>query len=200
MSRTRPGIHRATRLPQPSDISSRLLASPVGSLVTRPWFDRVALRLGLAAYLPLSRAWSAASLADGSVERFLAEVPLARLPASLERGFGRTLWRIAELRAEHDQANRTWEEAFFGAAAVDAGSLVSIECARRRASDRFMKGRLAFLPLRLRADVPAVRFAIPDQAAVESRYGAALTDIAAAYLPPDPLPPVTESRRVAGPL
>ena len=44
----------AVRLPAPADFHARLLASPVGRLVTRPWFDRVALKLGLGAYLPLS--------------------------------------------------------------------------------------------------------------------------------------------------
>ena len=60
----------AVRLPAPADFHARLLASPVGRLVTRPWFDRVALKLGLAAYLPLSRAWAAAAVSDGSLERF----------------------------------------------------------------------------------------------------------------------------------
>ncbi len=191
-------MHRATRLPPPSDLSARLLASPVGSLVTRPWFDRLALHLGLAAYLPLSRAWSAASVADGSVERFLVEVPLDRLPAGVAGGFGRTLRRIAELSGAHDRAERAWEAGFFGSVPADAGALVAAEVARRRASDRFMKGRLAFLPLRVQADLPSVRFEIPNENTVEARYGAALARIEAAYLPADPLPTVTESRRVEG--
>jgi hypothetical protein len=198
-ARLRGKVRHSNRLPSSSDLPARLLASPLGSLVTRPWFDRAVLQIGLGAYLPLSRAWAAASVAEGKLDRFLAELPLRSLPPRLEPGVRRVLPRVALLRDAHDEVVRQWECAFFGAADVPAERLVAIECARREASDAFMRTRLAFLPLRLRGGLPAARFMIPDRAAVEDRHGARLAEIPAAYLPPEPLPAVQESRRVAGP-
>ena len=186
------------RAPVPQDLPGRLLASRFGSLITRPWFDRLVLQVGLAAYIPLSRAWAAAAEADGDLARFVADVPLARVPPSMERGLRRSLRRIAELRADHDAMNREWEHTFFGAPAAGPERLVLIERARRRASDSFMKGRLAFLPLRLRGALPSVRFELPRPSEVEARHGPRLANIPAAYLPPDPLPTIRESRRIHG--
>jgi hypothetical protein len=186
------------RPPAAQDLPGRLLASAFGSLITRPWFDRVVLQVGLAAYIPLSRAWAAAAEADGDLDRFMADVPLKRVPPSLERGLRRSLRRMTELRGDHDDMNREWEQAFFGAAAVGQERLVLVERARRRASDSFMKGRLAFLPLRLRGLLPSVRFTLPQPGDVEARHGGRLANIAGAYLPPDPLPAIKESRRIHG--
>ncbi len=199
---TRPAPRRGAagraRPPAPQDLPGRLLASRLGSLITRPWFDRVVLQVGLAAYMPLSRAWAAAAEAGGDLGRFVAEVPLSRVPAGTERGLVRALRRIAELHADHEAMNEEWEQAFFGTPAVGAERLVMVERARRRASDSFMKGRLAFLPLRFRRVLPAVKFAIAQPAAVEARHGARLANIAGAYLPPDPQPAILESRRIRG--
>ena len=172
------------RAPVPQDLPGRLLASRFGSLITRPWFDRLVLQVGLAAYIPLSRAWAAAAEADGDLARFIADVPLARVPPSMERGLRRSLRRVAELRADHDAMNREWEHTFFGPSAAGPERLVLIERARRRASDSFMKGRLAFLPLRLRGALPSVRFELPRPSEVEARHGPRLANIPAAYLPP----------------
>jgi hypothetical protein len=185
--------------PVPQDLPGRLLASRLGSLITRPWFDRVVLQVGLAAYIPLSRAWAAAAAAEGDLDRFVEQVPLRRVPPGTERGLLRTLRRIAELRADHDAMNIEWEHAFFGGPAVGAERLVMVERARRRASDTFMKGRLAFLPLRFRRVLPPVKYAIPRPHEVEARHGPRLANIAGAFLPPDPLPAILESRRIHGP-
>src|SRR5262249_26504168 len=179
--------------PVPQDLPGRLLASRFGSLITRPWFDRVVLQVGLAAYIPLSRAWAAAAEAEGDLDRFIEEVPLRRVPPSMERGLRRSLRRVAELRADHDEMTREWEHVFYGGPAAGPERLVQIERARRRASDSFMKGRLAFLPLRLRGLLPPVRFTLPKPSTVEARHGPRLANIARAYLPPDPPPPIKAS-------
>jgi hypothetical protein len=186
----------AVRLPAPADFHARLLASPVGRLVTRPWFDRVALKLGLGAYLPLSRAWAAATVSDGSLARFHEEVPIGRLPSMIERGLPRALARIAELSFVHSAVEREWEAAYFGPQEARPDRLVMAECARRDASDSLMKGRLSFLPMRLQSAVPAVRFDIPTFDQVMARYGTALEDYESAYMPPDTPPAIVESRRV----
>ena len=182
----------------PADFPGRLLSSPLGALITRPWFDRLVLQVGLAAYFPLSRAWASAAVAAGDVDRFKGDLQLGRLPNGLERGLPRTLKRVAELAADYEKAEWQWEQVFFGSSNASAERLFLTERARRRASDGFMKGRLAFLPLRLRANVPPVRFAIPTAAQVEARHAARLADIAGCFQPPDPLPAITESRRMSG--
>jgi hypothetical protein len=61
---------RPERLPPTAGAALRLLASPLGALVARPWFDRAAL-WGLARwYFPLSHALAAATAADGSIEQW----------------------------------------------------------------------------------------------------------------------------------
>src|SRR5262245_11148025 len=149
--------------------------------------------------MPLSRAWAAAAEADGDLGRFIADVPLARVPQSMERGLRRSLLRIAELRADHDAMNREWEHVFFGTPAAGPERLVLIERARRRASDSFMKGRLAFLPLRLRGLLPPVRFTLPKPSTVEARHGPRLANIAGADLPPGPVPATKEAARIPRP-
>ncbi|MGH6933407.1 MAG: hypothetical protein ACREEE_13350 [Dongiaceae bacterium] len=200
MARLDRAARRGRRLPAASDLPQRLLASPVGSLVTRPWFDRLVLQFGLGTYLPLSRAWAASSISDGMVDRFLAELPLDRVPHGLSRGLARSLARAAELSATHDAVLRDWNAAFFGEAATSTARLVTLEGARRHASDSFMKGRLLFLPLRLRTSLPSVRFEIPEPRLVEDRHGRRLRDVANAFRPANALQHVSVTRRIATPL
>jgi hypothetical protein len=105
---------------------------------------------------------------------------------------------MVELRADHDAMGEAWTAAFFGHAAAGPERLFLIERARRRATDGFMKGRLAFLPLRLRGLLPPVRFDIAIAGEVAARHQHRLANIAGAYLPPDPLPSIAESRRMRG--
>ena len=60
--------------PIPRGRIDALLASPAATLLARPWFDWVALHLGIRIYMPLSRAWAAALDAEGSTERFRLEI------------------------------------------------------------------------------------------------------------------------------
>ena len=77
------------------------MRSPLGALVARPWFDRVALRFIARRFLPLSRAWAAATIAEGSVERFLAEVPLADPGPRLHRRLAPVLDRVNTIARFH---------------------------------------------------------------------------------------------------
>lgn len=176
-----------------------LLATPIGGLVARPWFDRAAL-WGLSRWaFPLSRAWAAGTVAEGSIERFLKAVPLHRLPNGTETTIQNALARTAKLRRRFDAASQAWEAAFFGNNPVAPAALAAIHRERQRASHTYMMARWNYLPLRIRTELPAVRFAIPDPDAVERRYGPLLAAPEAACALPDRLPRVEESRRVAGP-
>ncbi|WP_119462348.1 alpha/beta hydrolase family protein [Rhodospirillaceae bacterium SYSU D60014] len=176
-----------------------LLTSPIGGLVTRPWFDRAAL-WGLSRWaFPLSRAWAAGSVAEGAIDRFLAALPLRRLPGGTEAQIQNALARTAALRRRSEAAAQRWEAAFFGEHATSPSTLAAIDRERRRASNAYMMARWSYLPLRLRTNLPAARFAIPDPARVEAEYRPLLADPESACDVPDPLPPVQESQRISGP-
>jgi hypothetical protein len=183
---------------EPAPRGAGWLASPLGGLVARPWLDPVALWALTRAHLPLSRAWAAASVAEGSVKRFLAELPRERLPVGTGRQVARALAKVAALRQRHDAASAAWEAAFFGpGGTADCASLGRLERERRAASHAYMMmGRAAFAGLKLRAAWPAVRWEIPERAAVEARFEALLAEPSRAFLPPDPLPEPELSRPI----
>lgn len=189
----------ATRLPPPSAAAAILKSAAFGRLVARPWFDRLALWTVSGPVLRLSRAWAAASVAEGSLDRFRHEVPLAGIAPSSQRWLLRALHRVDVLKRRYQEAVAAWEEAFFGEREADAVSLAARERARRSASQAYMFGRLAFFRWPLYPALPAVRYEIPRREAVEARFGTLLREPAAAYLPPAGLPAVAESRRVSGP-
>jgi hypothetical protein len=196
------GLSEAPSSPQPETRTGRgtgaLLSGPVGSLIARPWFDPVAL-WSIARWLfPLSRAWAAATVAEGSLERFAAELPLARLARSLERPVRASLERIAERQTALSAAELAWDDLFFGGA-PDPAALAAVQRRRARASDTLMQSRFAFSRLRIRHRVAAVRLAIPDRDAVEGRYASLKAGVEEFHALPDRLPAVAQSHAIAGP-
>ncbi len=97
------------------NLVERLMRSPAGAIVARPWFDPVALHVIIRRYLPLSRAWAAALAAGGSVERFLAAAPVADASARVRDRVAPALERIARLGEAAAHAAGRWEDAAFGA-------------------------------------------------------------------------------------
>jgi hypothetical protein len=173
---------------------------PIGPIFARPWFDTAAL-WGLSRWaFPLSRALAAAAVAEGSTERFLAELPLARVPAGSASHLASALRHVEHLKRQHAAASARWDEAFFSPGAASPAKLVAIEAARRRTSHAYMMSGASFLRLRLRASWPPVRMAIPDRETVEARHGARLAHPKDAYRAPAQLPAVERSRSVSGPL
>ncbi|MBM3583336.1 MAG: hypothetical protein FJX36_02615 [Alphaproteobacteria bacterium] len=170
---------------QPRDMDRTLeavLATPLGDLTTRPWFDRFALWGLLRWYVPLSRLWAAAATAD--VDRFAAESGLERL-AGPRRGFARVLLD------QHAAAARTasaldarWEAALFGATRLAPERVRDLEVERRAASHAFMMQRLRFLPLLRGVDPPKVRWAVPTPDRAAAEWQAVIADPAQAYRPP----------------
>ena len=131
----------------------RLLRSPLGALLARPWIDRATLAVLARGYLPLSRLWAAANIAEGSVERFAEAVPLAGL-GRLDRALlARALADVDVLRLAAADSERAWAAAFFGDAAADAAARIALERARSKSAHRHMAARRRFVRL-LRHDVP----------------------------------------------
>ncbi|HEY9550001.1 MAG TPA: hypothetical protein VIR45_10915, partial [Kiloniellaceae bacterium] len=54
----------------PAPPFSPLAWDPVGGLVMRPWYDRLAVKVVAGWYLPLSRAWAAALESGADEARF----------------------------------------------------------------------------------------------------------------------------------
>ena len=168
------------------------LRSPLGGLVARPWFDHAALAFLSGWFFPLSRLWAAARAAEGSVERYAAELP-APLAPRLQRVLAGRLARFERARARVRESERAWEDAFFGPAAPAPDALTAAEL--RRLSDRHAYNALRrlFAPFAAHGRAAPFRWRIPDPAAVEALYGGVLEEPARAFAAPDPMPPVRVS-------
>jgi len=182
-----------------SVLSQRALRSPLGAVVAAPWIDPPVL-WGLARiYFPLSRLWASARSADGSVERFFAEIPLAS-PSRWLRGYARWALRWFErARAAAQAAEVAWEDAFFGPGGASPMALRRLERRRVETAHRFMLTRFLFLGLLLARRIPAVRLRIPDPKVVGRAYGAAPEDAVRAMGPPATWPEIETSRRMPVP-
>ncbi len=171
------------------------LRTPIGDLVARPWFDRVALSSIAYWFFPLSRLWAAARAADGSVERFFDEAGVE--PSNrLARLVARRLPRFETVRRDMVDVEHAWEDVIFGSnepAPQDADRAEADRLAHRNAYNSL---RRIFIPVRLSATVPPVAWNIPDPADVGEVYDDLVTDPTRAFAPPDPMPDVTVSHRV----
>lgn len=170
------------------------LRSPLGNLVARPWFDRAAMYLLCRWFFPLSRLWAAARTAEGSLERFLAEMPDASAlhsRALLER----RLRRFESVRGRVLDSERAWEAAFFGDSDVAPDGLAETERARLFRRNAYNASRRLFAPWRAAGTAAPIRWAIPAPEEVAADFGSLVADPAQAFAAPDPMPPVAESRR-----
>lgn len=187
-----------------SDRPSPAVPAPQGprrvtSWLAQPWFDPTALWTMTRWYMPLSRAWAAASVSEGSLERFQAELPAEHIGTAARLGLARALHRTAELKRRLGEAEARWEELFFAPRPVPASALFGAERERRRASHSYMLCRSGFALLRLGAGFPAVRYEIPRPAETMAELRPLLADPQAAYAPPDPMPRVEATHRIEHP-
>jgi hypothetical protein len=141
----------------------RLVESPLGALLDRPWFDRFALWSLLRWYFPLSRLWAAALAGE------------LDLPASL-------LADLRRARATADAAEGSWREAVFGTKRVSPSVLAARERARRAASHALMAKRTRFVPW-LREARP-IRWEVPTPEAALAFYAGALPSRSALFASP----------------
>jgi hypothetical protein len=176
----------------PSLQGSRL----VMSWLAQPWLDPTALWTMTRWYMPLSRAWAAAGVSEGSLERFQAELPTDRIRPAARLGLARALERTAELKRGLAVAEARWEELFFASRPATPSALFNAERMRRRASHAYMLSRSGFALLRLGAGFPAVRYEIPGPAEAMAELQPMLDDAQAAYAPPAPLPDIEVTQRI----
>lgn len=179
--------------------AARLLRTPFGALIARPWFDAVSIRALTRWFFPLSRLWAAARAANGSVDRFFDEVPMQPDRALVPR-LEAALLRFEAAREAVNATERHWRQTFFDAHDTAPHHLVAIESARRDCRNRYNATRWHFrFLLGGGRRIPLVRWEIPSPDEVEEVFGYALKDPAQAFAPPHQMPPVEESQRVPGP-
>ncbi len=169
------------------------LRTPLGSLVARPWFDQVALRMLDQWFFPLSRLWAAARAAEGSVDRYFSATPMeprARLRPLLEK----RLNRFETVRRGVVEVEARWEDAFWGTHAPDLAALAEIEHQRLFTRNGYNTLRRLFVPVRMGSKVPAINWQTPSPAEVEAIYGPLANDPAQAFRIADPMPKVVQSR------
>jgi len=171
----------------------RFLQGLLGGLVFRPWFDALALHVVARWYLPLSRGWAAALAAEGSPERFRAELGGADLSTARLRPL---LDSVLQREEAHQAADRAWEAVFFGSEPAGLDQLIAAEEARHRAAHNLMAARQSFIWIRRR--LPAARWEIAQADELEARHAARLAGPESAFPAPQ-IPQVEVSRRIAGP-
>lgn len=164
-----------------------LLEGGFGSLLLRPWFDRLALGLVARLYFPLSRAWAAAAGAEGELARFWDGIGGPRGQRLVaEHGLRATGQRLAAYEA----AEAAFQAVAFGGG---GGDLAGLTDARADAAQSFMMARGFFLPLHLAARIPPVRLEVAGPAEVEAAQGTRLSGARPAW--PWPEPAAVESSR-----
>ena len=158
------------------------MSGPLGGVVLRPWFDRLALAGMVRGYFPLSRLWAAAEAAGDDVDLFAAEAPLAPLAGCRRSRAQAALAHALLLRGLAERAESDWRDALFAPGATrDPGEA---EAERVKASYLSMRTRARFAFLRRR--VPAVRFAPVAPQHLEARFGRQRNDPAALFAPAAP--------------
>jgi hypothetical protein len=168
---------------------NRLIAGPFGGVLLHPWYDPVALAAILKFYLPMSRAWAAASDADGDVDKFAAGLGA---PVRRTAGLAAAVRETARRRHVYLEADRHFSDAAFGS----SGDVARRMQARVMAADAWMGARSKFLPMVLGARVPAVRRQLETEADVMRRHGARRADAANAFTVADGA--VATSRAIDG--
>ena len=188
---------RAERGLSTQEIMLAALRTPLGAVIARPWFDRLALKVLADWFFPLSRLWAAAGAADGSVDRYFSEVPLAP-DAGLARRLEPRLARVAHARRDVVDSESRWEEAFFGPGEARPDRLAAIERERLARNNSHNLLRRSFMSLRLADRISPIRWNVPKPDTVAEIYRPLADDLARAFVAPDPMPEVAVSRPVAG--
>jgi len=169
------------------------MRGPLGGLFASPWFDRVTMHLLRRLYLPLSRLWSVAEAAHGSVDRFAASAQL-ELSAAQHQRLTQVLFRYEVSRARVNAIDAAWQQAFFETAQPSLGDLAAIEKARKDAHQAHNTLRRDFRFL-LRDKPQTSRYEIPEPAEVEQIYGAIRADPDRFFAAPAELPDIEQSLR-----
>lgn len=174
--------------------AQRIMASPVGEILARPWLDWLILKSLKRLFFPFSRLWAAARAANGEVEAFATSAPLTREIRNRSR-LRRALRIFERERANINSVEFFWRENFFGPSDVAEQHLTSLEEARLHARSRFNSTRWHFTYLRhWLATTVYPNFATPQE--FEETYGVKGAEFEQLFAPPTTMPNVEKSRSV----
>lgn len=171
----------------------RLIASPLGALVARPWFDRATIGFFERWFFPCSRLWAAARAANGSVDGFFEQAPMAATPRFRRRARG-ILGAFQTQRRVVEGAESVWERAFFGlqpSAEADRDDAESNRLAQRA---RYNQLRRRFAWFVRRAAVTPVRWEISTPMQLAALYASVVRSHVSPFAAPEHLPEVARSR------
>ncbi len=175
--------------------ATRILKSPVGKLIARPWFDLCILYFLKNWFFPLSRLWAAARAAEGDVDKFIKYVPLA-LPSERQRKqITKALYYFDRARLKAFSTEKLWHDYFFGAEQVAGERLPIVEEMRLDNRTAYNMTRKFFLPLK-RLVKTSVLVSPPTPAEVAERFGAKGEKLDALFELPEEFPEVEVSRCV----
>jgi len=173
----------------------RIIASPLGAIVARPWFDRFTIRFFERWFFPSSRLWAAASAAGGSTDEFFEQVPMAPLPALTPR-ISSLLQRFEQVRDNALLAEGAWERTFFGP--QEQSPAIRIENEKQRLTRRaaYNELRRQFTFVTRHARVPPVRWEISSPMELAADYARVVRDDDGLFAVPGELPDIAVSRTV----
>lgn len=156
-----------------------------GSVILGPWLDALTLPGIVHGYFPLSRAWAAAEVAAGSVDRFCQEAGTA-CPAGGMVDFALTMMDLR--RETHRKAEKNWRRLFFTPSPADSAPsdavLAKAEDRRFAAAHALMATRSLFMPMHFQRPFPPVKWRVAGEKAVAARHGSRLENPASAFPPP----------------
>ena len=173
----------------------RLIASPAGALVARPWFDRFTIRFFERLFFPSSRLWAAARAAHGSTDAFFAQVPMKPVPQAHGR-LKALLSHFEKTRQGVVESEARWQAAFFGESRLSGAARADREQERldRRAGYNELRRKFTFLTRQ--SKVPPVRWEISSPMELAADYAAVVRGEHGPFAAPATMPEVRESQKL----
>ncbi len=182
-------------MPRLKKVASKIISSPLGHWVARPWLDKCVLYFLKNWYFPLSRLWAAARAAEGDVDRFIKQVPLHEPSRRQRLKIALLLHNFEVARLKAHSMEQLWRHYFFGSETVAAERLPIAEEMRLDFRSAFNLYRKKFWPLR-RLVKTSVAMAPPTPQEVEQRFGEMGELVKDLFLPPETFPEVEVSKSI----
>lgn len=179
--------------PNTHNLSIRVLKSPLGKLIARPWFDRFIAYLLERWFFPLSRLWAAARAAGGDVDEFVKHVPLNQPSASQRKKIRHALDYFERCRLKAFSTEQLWHDYYFGEADVPENRLPIVEEMRLDFRTAYNMSRRSFIALR-KLVITSVFMDPPTPEQVAERFGANGESVESLFSLPAQFPEVEISR------
>ena len=128
----------------PPSPSYKFLEGLSGKLFLAPWLDAVALNIVARWYCPLSRAWAAATISEGSPELFGNEIDSSGLNCGQ---YLRVLNKVSKSNKEFSELCNTWETYFFDRETPNLNDLIESQVSLVAGEHRELSMRRYFISL-----------------------------------------------------